>query len=247
VHLLARGLLDLFLPPVCLACDKLIAAGDVSRLICRRCRALLRAVPAPLCPRCGAARLRTGRAETDLCGNCEGWPDVIGQARSAFLLQAPSDKIVHQLKYRGWHCLGTFMGEALARMELPPAMHACTAIQAVPTTRSRIRERGYNQAALIAESFARQRGCSMVDWLERAPAATSQTTLQPAKRAANVAGAFRVRVDAEENVINSHILLIDDVLTTGATVSECAETLAAAGAATICVLTFARALDAQRL
>ena len=87
----------------------------------------------------------------------------------------------------------------------------------------------------------------MVNWLEREPATSSQTTLQPAKRAANVAGAFRVRSDREAYLPDARILLIDDVLTTGATVSECAETLAAAGAASVCVLTFARALDAQRL
>jgi ComF family protein len=247
VHSLARGLLDLFLPPVCLACDRLIAAGDTARLVCRRCRSLLRPLPSPLCPRCGAPRLRTGRAETDVCGNCESWPESIAHARSAFLLQPPADRMVHQLKYRGWSCLGAVMGEAMARVELPPAMRECTAVQAVPTTRTRIQERGYNQAALIAESFARQRDCVVVDWLERAPAATSQTTLQPAKRAANVAGAFRVRSDCEVRVQDARILIVDDVLTTGATVSECAETLAAAGAATTCVLTFVRALDAQRL
>ena len=155
--------------------------------------------------------------------------------------------MVHQLKYRGWSCLGAVMGEAMARVVLPPAMRECTVVLAVPTTRTRIQERGYNQAALIAESFARQRDCEVVDWLERAPAATSQTTLQPAKRAANVAGAFRVRSDCEVRVQDARILIVDDVLTTGATVSECAETLAGAGAAAICVLTFARALDAQRL
>lgn len=182
-----------------------------------------------------------------MCGMCESWPASISCARSAFLLQPPADRVVHQLKYRGWHCLGNFMGEALARTVLPPAIRACTAVQAVPTTQSRIRERGYNQAALIAEGFARHAQIPMADWLERASSASSQTTLQPAKRAANVAGAFRLRAGMEDRVENARILLVDDVLTTGATVSECAETLSASGAAAVCVLTFARALDAQRL
>lgn len=247
MHELARGLFDLVLPPVCLACDRLIAAADSSRLVCRRCRSLLRPPPAPLCNRCGAPRLRTGRAEAETCSNCESWPASILAARSAFLLQPPADRIVHQLKYRGWHCLGQVVGESLGRVQQPPQMRSCTVVQAIPTTRSRIRERGYNQAGLIAEAFANQTRSTLVDWLERAPAASSQTTLQPAKRAANVAGAFRLRSETQDRVQNARILLIDDVLTTGATVSECAETLAAAGAASVCVLTYARALESQRL
>jgi ComF family protein len=154
---------------------------------------------------------------------------------------------VHQIKYRGWRALGDVMGSALAQTPMPAAMRACTAVVAVPTTKSRIRERGYNQAELIAEAFARQCNVSLKSWLERAPASSSQTTLQPAKRAANVAGAFRLCSGAELAVPHTNVLLIDDVLTTGATVSECAETLAAAGAATVSVLTYARALDTERL
>lgn len=243
---LARGLLDLILPPVCLACDKLIAAGDASRLVCRRCRTRLRPPPQPLCERCGAPRLATGRTPAETCGNCEHWPRCLRFARSAFLLHPPADRIVHQLKYRGWQALGRVMGESLAQLRLPAIMQQCRSVQAVPTTHSRIKERGYNQAALIAHAFARASGRKCVDWLERASSSSSQTTLQPAKRAANVAGAFRVNC-AAELVAGAHVLVIDDVLTTGATVTECAESLAAAGAATICVLTYARALDTERL
>ena len=132
-------------------------------------------------------------------------------------------------------------------MPRPESMSLCSVVHAVPTTRTRIRERGYNQAALIAQAYAREIRNDYVEWLERAPASSSQTTLQPAKRAANVAGAFRVRSEAVESVRGRRVLLIDDVLTTGATVSECAETLAAAGAASVCVLTYARALDTERL
>ncbi len=236
----------MILPPVCLGCDRLIAAGDDARLICRRCRTLLRPPPQPLCGRCGAPRLNTGRPSEDVCGNCENWPNFLLCARSAFLLHPPADRIVHQLKYRGWQALGRVMGEALAQVRLPATMQHCRYVQAVPTTRSRIKERGYNQAALIASAFAHASGRQCVEWLERAPSSSSQTTLQPAKRAANVAGAFRL-VPAAELDPGVGVLIVDDVLTTGATVAECAETLAAAGAGTLCVLTYARALDTERL
>ncbi|HEY0809946.1 MAG TPA: ComF family protein [Longimicrobiales bacterium] len=244
---LLRGLLDLLLPPVCLGCDKLIAPGDAARLICRRCRTLLREPPAPLCQRCGAPRLRTGRPDTEHCGECERWPTTLVHARSAFLLHPPADRIVHQIKYRGWHSLAPIMAAAMARVLLPDAMRTCDVVQAVPTTRSRVRERGYNQAGLIASSYAEQTRRMHVNWLERAPASSSQTTLQPAKRAANVSGAFRVSAEGWNSIPGARILVIDDVLTTGATVAECTETLAAAGAASVCVLTYARALDTNRL
>jgi ComF family protein len=247
VHELLRGLLDLFLPPVCLACDKLIASGDAARLVCRRCRTLLRPPPPPLCERCGAPRLRTGRPDREHCGECERWPTSIAHARSAFLLHAPADRIVHQLKYRGWQGLAPIMAAAMARVLLPDAMRWYDVVQPVPTTRSRMRERGYNQAGLIAASYAQNAKKQCVDWLERSPASSSQTTLQPAKRAANVAGAFRVSAAGWNSISGARILVIDDVLTTGATVAECAETLAAAGAASVCVLTYARALDTNRL
>lgn len=189
----------------------------------------------------------TGRAPAFNCGECERWPPSIQHARSAFLLHPPADRIVHQLKYRGWRALAELMGAALGGVQLPAAMQRCTVVLAVPTTRQRERERGYNQAGLIAQAFARKTEIVYAEWLERTPAASSQTTLQPAKRAANVAGAFRLRTDVMDRAQGARVLLIDDVLTTGATVSECSETLTAAGAASVCVLTYARALDNERL
>ena len=117
----------------------------------------------------------------------------------------------------------------------------------VPTTARRLRERGYNQAQKIAEQYAFHTGRTLVHALERTGARGSQTTLQPAARRANVAGAFRIRAEVAERIAGEHVLLIDDVLTTGATAGECATALATAGARCTTVITFARALDARRL
>ena len=181
------------------------------------------------------------------CGECEKWPASIESARCAFLLHPPADRIVHQLKYRGWSALAPVMAQQMSRVMLPEAMRGCEFVQAVPTTNTRIRERGYNQAALIANAFAKIVEKSAVDWLERTPGKSSQTTLHPAERAANVAGAFRLRSACRNTVKGARVIVIDDVLTTGATVAECTETLKAGGAASVCVLTYARALDTQRL
>ncbi len=117
----------------------------------------------------------------------------------------------------------------------------------VPTTRNRYRQRGYNQAELLTRAFATETRRDAFDALIRTRAASSQTALQPGARGANVAGAFAVRHSASRSLQEAHLLLIDDVLTTGATVSECVRTLIAAGARCVSVVTFTRALDVRRL
>ncbi len=116
----------------------------------------------------------------------------------------------------------------------------------VPTTAERRRARGYNQAELIARAYVARSAFVCVPALDRARASGSQTALQPLARAANVAGAFQL-ADALPKLEGAHILLIDDVLTTGATSAECALMLVDGGARCVSVLTFARALDARRL
>lgn len=160
----------------------------------------------------------------------------------------PGDRLVHQLKYRGWHALAGPMAERMAAVALPPDVEReARVVVPVPTTASRMRERGYNQAERLAREYARRTGRRVVEALERASASSTQTALQPAARKANVAGAFRPAGPAVAAIAGAHCLLVDDVLTTGATATECARTLVAAGARCVSVLTFARALDARRL
>jgi ComF family protein len=241
------ALLDLVFAPACLACSAAIASGDAARYVCRRCRALLRAVPPPCCERCGAALLRTGRSSTHDCSECAHWPRALRFARSACLMHPPADVLVHQFKYGGWRILAEPMAQRMLTIELPEEVRSeVKYVFAVPTTRARRRERGYNQAELLARAYTESRKLTLVDALERTRAQHTQTALQPLQRAANVAGAFRLSA-AVPPLVGEHVLLIDDVLTTGATVAECATTLVAGGARCVSVLTFARALDARRL
>lgn len=244
---LFEALLDLVFAPTCLGCDGPIAPGDDARLVCRLCRTRLRPVPGPLCDRCGAPRLRTGREAGVRCGECRDWPASLRAARSAVLLHPPGDRLVHQLKYRGWHALAEPMAERMAALPLPADVEReARIVVPVPTTPSRIRERGYNQAERLASAYARLTGRVLVEALERASARSTQTVLQPVARQANVAGAFRPAAGAAE-IAGAHCLLVDDVLTTGATATECTRTLVAAGARCVSIVTFARALDARRL
>lgn len=239
-----HALLDLVLAPVCLGCDGLIAPGDTARLVCRRCRSRLRPPPAPVCPRCGAPRRMTGIVDDSFtCAECREWPDALRFARSACLLEPPADRLVHQLKYRGWRGLGAPLGQRMACVAWPQEAHEPAIVTAVPTTARRQRERGYNQARLLADSLAHASSRETRPLLLRHSGTRTQTTLQPAARAANVAGAFVPAAD----VTGLHIILVDDVLTTGATAAECARVLAAAGACCVRLITFVRAFEIRGL
>jgi ComF family protein len=240
---LGGALLDFLFAPVCLGCGGAIAPADDARLICRRCRSRLPSLPAPACPRCGAPRLQTGRPDASLsCRECAPWPPQLRAARAACVLRPPADRIVHQLKYRGWHALAEPMAERMAAITLPPDVVAeARLVVPVPTTPARRRTRGYNQAELLARAYARRTGRGALAALERSVGTSSQTNLQPVERGANVTGAFRSVASAERGLRGAHVLLVDDVLTTGATAAECTRQLVAAGARAVTLVTFARA------
>lgn len=241
---LGAVLLDLVLPPVCLGCGGSIAAGDLARGVCRRCRSRLTAPTPPVCARCGAPLRQIGVEAAPDCRECRGWPAAVRSARAACLLRDPADRLVHGLKYHGWRTLAGPMAERMAAVRFPEDVEReARLVTAVPTTRKRRRQRGYNQAEELAREYAARVGRRLVALLERTGSAGTQTSLQPVARAANVAGAFRLTQDARAVARGQHVLLVDDVLTTGATTAECARTLVDGGARCVSVLTFARAID----
>lgn len=240
------GLLDLVFAPRCLGCGG--ATREGGETVCGRCRSRLVPPPSPLCPRCGFPRLRTGRGPTPTCQECRPWPAGLRVARSACLLRDPADALVYQLKYRGWHRLAAIMARKMAAVTLPADVREeARKVVPVPTTALRRRERGYNQAEVLARAFARETGRTVFCSLERGAGASSQVALQPAARMANVAGAFGLATGAGQDVEGEHLLLIDDILTTGATVGACTRTLVDAGARCVSVITFARATGRLRL
>lgn len=244
---LGRGLLDLVFSPVCLGCDGALPPGGPHRLVCGACRSRLRALPPPCCPRCGAPLPRTGRAPGHTCGECATWPASLRYARSAVWLHDPADRLVHQLKYRGWRALAEPLGAYMARLVLPvETRREAHVVVPVPTTPTRRRERGYNQAEQLARVLAERTGRRLCVALERRDRAGSQTALQPLERRSNVAGMFRAAPGEMAALRGAHVVLVDDVLTTGATVAECTRALVGAGVRCVSAVTFARALDARR-
>jgi ComF family protein len=155
-------------------------------------------------------------------------------------------KIVHALKYAGWRDVSAAMADRIARLQWPAdVVEERTALVPVPLATTRERERGYNQSELIASALARR-------WLipvwsgviERTRKTRTQTELTPGERLGNVAGAFRVRNSARATLRGAHVVLVDDVVTTGATLGACASALFEAGSRIISYVTFGRAAAA---
>lgn len=136
------------------------------------------------------------------------------------------------------------MGDALAGLTVPGDAEEAgsTVVVPIPTTAERLRARGYNQAELLARRLAEVRNLPLCGALVRKGAGRSQTALTPAERRENVRGVFAPAPDGVGPIRGARVLLVDDVLTTGATAAEAASTLSAAGGGSVTLLAYGRAL-----
>ena len=224
---LAQAFLDVLFPPRCVAC------GREGTFLCPGCReAMPRALP-PRCPLCWQPE-RRGEA----CGRCARTRPAFAGARSLYVFQGPVREAVHALKYNHLSALARPMGELMAAYlkteELPVDL-----VVPVPLFGRRQRLRGYNQSALLARELARLDGLPLAErsLSRRRDTPPQARSVDAEARRRNVAGAFAAdgrRVDGRR------VLLIDDVMTTGATLDACAQALRQGGAASVWALTFAR-------
>lgn len=153
------------------------------------------------------------------------------------------EDIVYALKYDGWTRVAEAMACHMARVSwVADVVEERTAIIPVALSRARLRERGFNQSSLIAASLAPLWDIPVWERsLVRTAGARSQTELTPGERLSNVAGAFAVPRSAQKSLRGAHVILVDDVVTTGATLRACSSALFAAGTRTISYMTFGRA------
>jgi ComF family protein len=152
-------------------------------------------------------------------------------------------EIVHALKYSGWKAIAPAMADRMARSTWPAdVVDERAAIVPVPLARARQRERGYNQSLLLAEAMSHRWNIPVWnDVIERTRATRTQTELTPGERLSNVAGAFRARDFEARKLRGAHVVIVDDVVTTAATLNACAVVLFEAGARIISYMTFGRA------
>jgi ComF family protein len=232
----ARITRDFLLPAACPACDRLLDEGDAG-VVCGRCWARLERLRHPQCERCG----HPGRVAP--CAWCQLLPPYVRAVRSVcWMHRGPGGAIVHALKYNGWHAIANGMAERMARLSWPAdVIEERAAILPVPLAKSRLRERGFNQSERLASALARHWSLPVSHALVRSRATGTQTRLTPEQRLANVSGAFRVDPATRHSIKDMHVVLIDDVVTTAATLNACAASLIAGGARIVSYLTFGRA------
>jgi ComF family protein len=233
----ARAAVDLVLPRACVVCGRLNDRGD-DGLACARCWNRLVPLPAPRCDRCGHP------IGPRRCTWCDLLPAYVRCGRSlCWIDRGSGGSLVHELKYGGWHALAAPMAARMGRMTWPEdVVRERTALVAVPLAGSRQRERGFNQSERLASGLATHWGIPVWnDVLARARSTETQTRLTPEARRRNVSGAFHAITAARPRLHGAHILLVDDVVTTGATLVECASALLDGGARIVSFATFGRA------
>ena len=232
-----HALLDVILPPICHICHSFIPdAGKIH--ICPTCRDLLPLVSSPLCPLCGIPFSGTGSDHR--CGTCLTHTPHFDSARAHFLYEGAIRDLIHSFKYSH----KTHLRNPLALLALE-GMSGFLADQnphlliPVPLHRTRLRQRGFNQAVLLVRAISRHLSLPMLtDALARTRSTEPQIDLSATERRMNVSGAFTV--GRPDLVAGKRILLLDDVMTTGSTMDECAKELKKAGADAVIAATIAR-------
>ena len=230
--------LDLLLPPHCLTCDQPV---DAPGQFCPACFEQTHFITAPCCTRCGVPFETQGRGgPAGACPTCVADPPPWGEARAALRYDAQAKRLILPFKYgdriENARALAPMMARAGASL-----LREADWLIPVPLHRRRMLSRRYNQAALLARALSRSTGRpALLDAMRRVRATSPLAEMSPARRAAEMEAAIVVRPTRLAMIQDSRVLLIDDVLTSGATARVCVAALLQAGATRVDVLAAAR-------
>ena len=228
------NVLEFFLPRLCLFCGA--AVGEEAAVaVCPECAARIEWMASPLCTCCG--RVFASRDGADrACGDCQKEAPPFALARAAAIYDGPVATAITHFKFGRQMAYLPVMQSWLRRPICMELVADADLLTPVPLHPRRLKQRGFNQAWLLAQAFPAAPLAR--DALVRLRHTVPQVGLNPKERRDNVKGAFGV--PAPDRVKGKHVLLIDDLFTTGATVRECARVLRRAGARRVEVLTVAR-------
>ncbi|MGA2505866.1 MAG: phosphoribosyltransferase family protein [Chitinispirillaceae bacterium] len=228
----SRRLVDYLFPPLCIICDRPRLPHD--RWLCENCKSNLREnhERRDPCPRCGMNR------KLSHCACTHEWKHPFESVYSILDFDNNVQAIMHQIKYRGKRRFTIYFGALLVNSVPQQVFDAVDACIAVPLHPNRQQKRGYNQSSLLARGI----GCSplLEGVLLRTRNTGSQTNLDRAQRLQNMEGSFAVVPEQAGKIRGKRLMLVDDIVTTGATTAAAAKALLGAGAASVRVLSVAR-------
>lgn len=234
---LLRAALSLFYPPACEGCGESVGSKEY---LCADCKARAPRIVPPFCAKCSEPFSGAITSSFD-CTNCANQTLHFDAAVAGYRARGIVRRLILDFKYNQRpylrHVVGEWLAAVLDDSRLKPLEF--DVIVPVPLHAARRRERGFNQAEFLAQSLAGRMSLPVNGALERIRYTTTQTAFDRAKRMQNLHNAFRLR--ARRDVRGLRVLLVDDVLTTGSTLSECARVLKESGAFCVYAATAARA------
>ena len=236
---IVNGFIDLVYPKRCLLCAARIDELLFENFLCRGCFAKIEKNKAPFCAKCGQSLTHT-QFENGVCNKCRRKPFAFSRAWSACYYEGVLKDLIHRFKYEHNPKLARLLAQPLAgfiqEYKIPLEKFDCCI--PMPLHPIRLREREFNQAQLLAEEIGGNFNLQILRGaLSKIKNTRPQTDLKEKERFSNIKGAFAVQ---DETMIKGKtILLLDDLITTGATASEASATLINAGAKDVCVLTLA--------
>lgn len=228
-------LLSVFFPVRCVHC------GRGGAWLCPECAAQLKQVGPGGCRRCG----RPARRDVPVCSECRGRELLFASARAAFIFEGPARSLVHRLKYSGQRRLAATMADLTVRQGNLTDVAKDATLTYVPLHRSRLLNRGYNQAGMYAKALAQRLDLPLQELLCKQNPTSPQNRLNLEQRQVNLGGSIMLKKGA--GCGSGKVMLVDDVYTTGSTVSECARVLKNGLGAEVHVWTFARTVRARRV
>ncbi len=232
------GFLDVLYPRHCFACDKSLHEEE-NTYICESCLEIIKTTVEKRCSKCG---IKLGAGITSSSKGCPECKSTNLRFEKCFFVSdntEPVRTLIHQFKYKKHMCLATPLGDLLINLLYQEIICEIDFVVPVPLHWKKKQERGFNQSELMAKKICKKLSIPIsINNLHRVKNTLSQTQLSRSQRQKNVKDAFKVKIP--EKFFQKNILLVDDVLTTGMTASECAKSLKNAGTNKVFLIALAR-------